>query len=118
MLIELDGKLCSGLGEGARFTCLDWVETEFRKKLGFVPYPGTLNLSLDGDAWAVTRLMLKQAEGIAIDPPPGFCAAKCFEVLINDCTAGALVLPDVAAYPTDKAEIVAPLSVRQLLKLH
>ena len=26
-----------------------------------------------------------RAPGIAIDPPPGFCAAKCFTVVIDGC---------------------------------
>lgn len=113
----LEGELCSGLGEGTTFTRIDWVAREFRDKLGYVPYPGTLNLILSGDAWEQTRERLQQAAGIAIVPPRGYCAAKCFEVLINDCIEGAAVLPEVADYPPDKLEIVAPIAVRQELKL-
>lgn len=115
--MELEGTLCSGLGEGAMFTGLDWVAREFREKLGFAPYPGTVNLSLKGDAWTLARRRLNQAAGIPITPPPGFCAAKCFAVVINDSIAAAAVLPDVAGYPADKFEIVAPVAVRQNLQL-
>ncbi|MDZ4254122.1 MAG: DUF120 domain-containing protein [Sulfuritalea sp.] len=116
--MTLEGRLCSGLGEGAVFTQLDWVAREFQAKLGYVPHPGTLNLSLSGDAWTRLRSRLQQAAGIAIEPPAGFCAAKCFEVLINDRIKGAAVLPEVAGYPADKLEIVAPVAVRRELRLH
>lgn len=117
MQMQLEGSLCSGLGEGARFTRLDWVTREFVCKLGFVPHPGTLNLSLTGDVWMQARTKLRQAVGIAIDPPGGFCAAKCFEVVINDCAKGAAILPDMPDYPADKFEIVSPIALRQKLLL-
>ncbi|MCF8199467.1 MAG: CTP-dependent riboflavin kinase [Sulfuritalea sp.] len=117
IVFELEGKLCSGLGEGAKFTQLEWAEREFLEKLGFSPYPGTLNLSLAGSAWANARSRLHQAVGIPIVPPQGFCASKCFEVLINEQIEAAAVLPDIADYPTDKFEVLAPVAVRQKLDL-
>jgi riboflavin kinase, archaea type len=115
--IEIEGTLCSGLGEGARFTQLAWAAREFREKLGFAPYPGTLNLMLSGAAWAAARSRLQQAAGIAIVPPNGFCAAKCFPVTVNGRIEGAAVLPEVGNYPTDKFEILAPVGLRQELDL-
>lgn len=115
--IELEGRLCGGMGEGALFTQLDWVVREIRKKLGFAPYPGTFNLLMTGPAWADARCRMRQAAGIAIEPPGGFCAAKCFPVVINDRIEGAAVMPDVADYPDDKFEILAPVGVRQELDL-
>lgn len=116
--MELEGTLCSGLGEGAMFTQLDWVVNEFRNKLGYVPHPGTFNLSLKGDAWVEASTKLRQTTGIAINPPPGFCAAKCFEVVLNERVKGAAVLPEVPDYPANKLEIVAPVSIRRELHLH
>ncbi len=115
--ISIEGRLCSGLGEGASFTGLDWVARQFRQKLGYEPHPGTLNLSLAGEAWISAREQMHMAAGIAIEPAGGFCAAKCFAVLIEGCIEGAAILPEVAAYPDDKLEIVAPVAVRQALQL-
>jgi riboflavin kinase len=115
--MELQGTLCSGLGEGATFTELDWVAHEFRERLGFAPHPGTVNLSLTGDEWLKVRARLKEMAGIAIIPPPGFCAAKCFSVLLNGRVGGFAILPDVPDYPATKLEIVAPVFVRQELNL-
>lgn len=115
--VTLEGRLCSGLGEGAGFTALDWVEHQFHAKLGFWPYPGTLNLALAGRDWDTARDAMQAAPGIAIEPPPGFCAAKCFAVLIAGRVAGAAIVPDIPDYPADKLEIVAPVAVRQELHL-
>lgn len=115
--IEVEGRLCSGLGEGARFTQLTWAAREFREKLGFAPYPGTLNLMLSGEAWAAARSRLQRSAGIAIVPPSGFCAAKCFPVTVNGRIGGAVVLPEVGNYPADKCEILAAVGLRQALDL-
>jgi CTP-dependent riboflavin kinase len=115
--VTLEGRLCSGLGEGADFTALDWVERQFRDKLGYQVHPGTLNLCLSGSDWLAARDAMQVAAGIVIEPPPGFCAAKCFPVLIDGCVEGVAILPEVAGYPEDKLEIVAPVAVRQQLRL-
>lgn len=115
--LSLEGKLQSGLGEGAGFVALDWVSHQFHQRLGFWPFPGTLNLSLDGGEWLTTRDALLSAPGIPIEPPPGFCAAKCFRVRIDGRIEGAIVLPEVDDYPTDKLELVAPIAVRTALRL-
>lgn len=115
--VILEGRLCSGLGDGAGFTSLDWVEHQFHHKLGFWPYPGTVNLKLAGRDWHAARDAMKAAPGIAIDPLPGFCAAKCFTVLLEGRVAGAAILPDIPDYPADKLEIVCPIAVRQELQL-
>jgi CTP-dependent riboflavin kinase len=53
--------------------------------------------------------------GIVITPEAGFCAAKCFHVVIGGCITGAVVFPEVAGYPADKFEVVSAVPVRQAL---
>lgn len=113
--LDLEGEVCRGVGAGAAFTAIDWVREAFRERLGFVPHPGTFNLAMAGPAWEEARRALAAAAGIAIDPPPGYCAARCFRVALNGQAEGALVLPEVPAYPADKFEIVAPVALRHAL---
>lgn len=113
--IVLVGEACSGLGEGAGFTQLDWVRQEFLAKLGFEPYPGTFNLRMRGAAWEEARSMLAREPGIAIAPAPGFCAAKCFHVVVAGRITGAVVFPEVADYPREKFEVISAVPVRQTL---
>jgi CTP-dependent riboflavin kinase len=115
--IEFEGEVCSGLGEGARFVALDWAASEFRRTLGYEPWPGTLNLRMAGAAWARWRQGLTVNDGIAIAPPPGFCAARCFVVQLDGRVRAAAVVPDVGDYPPDKLELVAPVALRDALQL-
>jgi CTP-dependent riboflavin kinase len=113
--LVLEGEVCSGLGEGANFTQLPWVRREFLAKLGFVPYPGTFNLRLEGPDWDEARRVLTREPGIAITAEPGFCAAKCFHVVVAGRITGAVVLPELSAYPPDKFEVISAVPVRQTL---
>jgi CTP-dependent riboflavin kinase len=113
--LSLEGVACSGLGEGAGFTRLEWVRREFLAKLGFDPYPGTFNLLMRGPEWEEARRVMAGEAGIAITPEPGFCAAKCFLVVIAGRITGAVVFPQVEGYPADKFEVVSAVPVRQAL---
>lgn len=115
---DFDGVVTSGLGEGARFTALDWVGAAFVHRLGFVAWPGTLNLRMSGAAWRRWRRDLPHERGLRIDPPPGFCAATCFAVTLDERVRAAAVFPDVPGYPDDKLELVAPVALREVLALH
>ena len=43
----LSGKISSGVREGAYYMSLKKYVIQFKEKIGYVPYPGTLNISLD-----------------------------------------------------------------------
>jgi CTP-dependent riboflavin kinase len=68
--LVLVGEACSGLGEGASFTALEWVRREFLSKLGFEPYPGTFNLRMGGADWEAAKRIMARGTGIAITPEP------------------------------------------------
>lgn len=50
MTLELDGTVTSGLGEGKHYISLSGYQEQFEAKLGYVPFPGTLNVALDGES--------------------------------------------------------------------
>lgn len=111
----IQGVVQDGQGQGNSFTQLDWVRQQFRDKIGFDPYPGTLNLRVpDRDGLAG----LRADRGIRIEPgAPGYCAAKCFRVKIGERVTGAWIIPDVAGYPDDLVELMAPVYLRDALEL-
>jgi CTP-dependent riboflavin kinase len=103
---------------------LDWVLSALQEKLGFRPYPGTLNLRAESEQdKSLWREVQATTEAIALPPPsPSFCAARLYPVEIE--TAGeprrgrfhaAIVVPGVEGYPEDKMEIVAPVEVKKAL---
>jgi riboflavin kinase len=117
--VTLEGRLCSGLGEGAGFTALDWVEHQFHAKLGFRPYPGTLNLNLAGERLGQRHaLRCRLPRALPSSRRPASAPRSALPYDRRPRIEGAAVLPDVADYPADKLEIVAPVAVRQELHLN
>mgnify|MGYP001218417139 CR=1 FL=1 len=115
--IEFEGVVSAGLGEGARFTAIAWVDAALRRATGFDPWPGTLNLRLDETAQQAWQQAQRLHRGIAIDPAPGFCPARCHLLWIAGRVRAAAIVPEVDGYPADKLEIVAPVALREALGL-
>jgi riboflavin kinase len=113
--ITLYGRVSSGGGRGNLFVNLPWAEKQLKNKLGFKPYPGTLNLQLSPgtDVKALRNTM----KGIKIIAPEGFHDGRCFKALIMGKHFGAVVVPDVPGYPHDLLEILAPVNLREKLEL-
>lgn len=124
--VTLTGRVTTGTGgESRRFTSLPWVRARFRERVGIDPYPGTLNLWLDGDGqvdrWAATL----RGRGIPIEPEQeGFCEARAFPAgVAREATGGgaevraAVVVPLVPDYPSQQVELVAPVNLRHSLGL-
>lgn len=119
--VKLRGKVVSGRGEGRKFVELPWVTAQFKEKLGFVPYPGTLNVKLEGgEALRSLGLIRKHLDGgIAITPPQGsrYCLGLCLRAKVEGEQEGAIVIPLVRAYYRDVVEVVAPVGLRERFKL-
>lgn len=114
---EIRGKVFTGQGEGAFFSQLDWVKEQCRQKLGFVPYPGTLNLRVEGPYLETVKGMRQGEAPIQFLPPsPEFCPAKCYRVALGG-VRGALVIPLAPNYPADVIEVWAPVKLKEALSL-
>jgi riboflavin kinase len=89
------GKAVSGIGEGRYYTEQDGYVEQFKAKLGFVPYPGTLNVEIEYVEKNKLRL-LKDHRAINIEEfktkNRTFGGVRCFRAKINDID-GAIVLP-------------------------
>ena len=49
----LKGKIISGLQKAAFFVQLDWVQEQCNQKIGFKPFPGTLNVEVPDETVVV-----------------------------------------------------------------
>lgn len=106
------------MGQGAFFSSLDWVKQQCVTKVGFEPWPGTLNvLVLEEDEPALERLL--SGPGICIQPPDSsFCEGTCWKVSVSGIP-GALVAPEEKARIHGKniVEILAPVKLKDALNL-
>lgn len=117
--LVLTGKIISGAGEGAYFTQIDWVQQQCEAKLGFKPYPGTLNLEISEEYLSIVKSLDQKKTGIElISPDPNFCNARIFPVSLGDIS-GAIILPEekVRVHPKNIIEIIAPLSIKAYLNV-
>ncbi|MCS7120165.1 MAG: DUF120 domain-containing protein [Nitrososphaerota archaeon] len=115
MILTIRGKVSSGLGEGKKFTELDWFIREVEKRLGFKPSSGTLNI-LVPHSIGIGNLLLKIG-GWCIPERNGYFSAKLYEAKISKKISGGIVRPDIPSYPEDLIEVVAPVNLRKELGL-
>jgi CTP-dependent riboflavin kinase len=114
--ITITGRIVSGVKKGAFFTQLDWVQEQCQKKLGFKPYPGTLNLEIDEKTIPIVEA-LQQGEGIELVPPDtGFCSGHIYPISAMG-VSGAIVAPaeEVRTHGKNIIEIMAPISLKEAL---
>ncbi|NUN11322.1 CTP-dependent riboflavin kinase [Candidatus Micrarchaeota archaeon] len=114
------GKLVSGLGEGAYYIGLAGYSNQIKQKIGFTPFPGTLNLKLSSSKDARKNDLLRNMKGIQIDGfKEGnrfFGEATCFHAKINS-EEGAVLIPKRTHHDSKVMELVFPVALRQKLKL-
>ena len=93
--IFFKGKIVSGIGEGSYYTAQKKYTDQFVDKLGFKPYPGTLNVEIEHVEKNKLRL-LKDTRAIVIQDfktnNRTFGSVRCFNAKINNIS-GAIVLP-------------------------
>mgnify|MGYP000058810168 FL=1 len=115
MIITVKGKVSSGLGDGKRFIQLPWIKKYVQRKFGFDPYPGTLNLCLPSNAQIF--LLLKKNGGMRISAKGDFASGRFYKALIAGKIHGAIVRPEVSGYPENLLEVLAPINLREKLRL-
>ena len=119
--ITLEGTVFTGLGEGAYYISKEQYRKQFIEKLGFDPYPGTLNLKLTTDYDIKTRNELEAYPAIEIagftSEDRTFGPVKCYPLVIENKAKGALISAMRSHYDASVLEIIAPVSLRKSLKL-
>jgi len=120
MDLLLKGVLFTGLAEGAYYVSKEGYRKQFRAKLGFDPFPGTLNIRLGKDE-AQKRRLLEGYPSVYIEgfqnQKRSYGPAKCYKAIVEEKVHAAIILPIRAHYGEDVIEIISPESLRNRLKL-
>ena len=114
--LAITGKIVSGAGQGAYFTRIDWVQQQCNEKLGFKPYPGTLNLEISEEDLPIIESLDREKGIELISPDSKFCNGKAFAVSLGKISA-AIIMPEekVRVHPANIIEIIAPLNIKAAL---
>jgi riboflavin kinase len=119
--VTLEGVIFTGLGEGAYYITREPYRKQFIEKLGFDPYPGTLNLKLTTDYDVETYSELDAYPTIEIEGFKSenrtFGSVKCYPAIIENKVKGALICALRSHYNTSVIEVIAPVFLRKHLKL-
>ncbi len=116
--MEIAGVVTSGLGEGRYYLSQPGYVLQFTERLGYGPYPGTLNVRVGSEEilkvgavknWTGVRIDGFQASGRT------FGGATCFPARLRGQSCH-LIVPDRSHYQ-DVIEIIAPVSLRETLDL-
>lgn len=117
--VDFEGTVVSGMGEGAYYMSLEGYRQQFKQKLGYEPYPGTLNVRLSNQIYMNARRELGKYPSIFVD---GFRDGtrtygwvKCYRAIINEGAiqnAAVLVL-ERTHYDDTMLEVVAPVSIKE-----
>ena len=104
------GKVSAGLGQGQYFISREGYSRQFLHHLGFVPFPGTLNVLLEEPFPADPRAI--RIEGFQ-EEGKSFGECKCYRIKLNGIDA-AVVRPERSSYPAELIEVIAPVKLRAL----
>ena len=119
--VTLEGTVFTGLGEGAYYISKEHYRKQFIEKLGFDPYPGTLNLKLTTEYDLKTRTELEAYPAIEIqgfkNEDRTFGLVKCYSATIDNRVKGALISALRGHYDSSVVEVIAPVCLRRHLNL-
>jgi len=122
--VELEGTVTSGMGEGRHYISLPGYMEQFRERLGYEPFAGTLNVDLD-EASVRARGGLDGIEPVDIDGWEGedrtYGPAYCWPARVEAAARGYddvhAIAPERTHHGDDQLELIAPVKLRDELGL-
>ncbi len=119
--ITFEGVVFTGMGEGVYYTSVEGYRRQFVEKLGFDPYPGTLNLRLSTEYDIDARSELADYPAVEIEGFKNsnrtFGPVKCYPIMLDNKVKGALISAGRSHYDASVVEIIAPVFLRKHLNL-
>lgn len=119
--VELKGVLVSGMGEGAYYMSLKGYTKQFKSKIGFIPFPGTLNVRLDKKIHQEAIKQFESLDGIKIksfsDGKRTYGWVKCFPAKLNNSINCQLIILERTHHDDSIIELISKVCIRKSGKL-
>ncbi len=119
--VELRGTLVSGMGEGAYYMGLKGYTKQFKSKIGYVPYPGTLNVRLDQKIHQEAIKQFETLDGVKIksfsDGKRTYGWVKCFTAKLNNSANCELIILERTHHDDSIIELISKSCLRKIAKL-
>jgi len=119
--VELKGTLVSGMGEGAYYMSLKGYTVQFRKQIGYVPFPGTLNVKLLGQEYIEAAEQFNPLDGNQIkgfsDGKRTYGWVKCFKAKLNNSINCDLIILERTHHDNSVIELISKFNLRDKAKI-
>ncbi|HLA22549.1 MAG TPA: DUF120 domain-containing protein [Nitrosopumilaceae archaeon] len=119
--LEFKGTIISGMGEGAYYMSMKGYTKQFKTKLGYIPFPGTLNVKLKDKEYTEAKRSLDAYGGIMIngfsDGKRTYGWVKCHPAKINNSIDGALITLERTHYDDSVIELISYTNLKKVTKL-
>lgn len=119
--VEIKGTLVSGMGEGAYYMGLKGYTKQFKSKIGYVPFPGTLNVRIDQKIHQEAIKQFETLNGIKIksfsDGKRTYGWVKCFPAKLNNSVNCDLILLERTHHDNSVVELISKTCLRKTAKL-
>ncbi len=119
--VEFKGVIISGMGEGAYYMSMKGYTKQFKSKLGYVPFPGTLNVKLKDKEFIEAKRSLDAHPAIMVngfsDGKRTYGWVKCYPARINNSVDAALILLERTHHDDSVIELVSKENIKKLTKL-
>jgi riboflavin kinase, archaea type len=119
--VEFKGTIISGMGEGAYYMSMKGYTKQFKSKLGYVPFPGTLNVKLKDKEFIEAKRSLDVHPAIMIsgfsDGKRTYGWVKCYPAKVNNSVDAALILLERTHHDDSIIELVSKENIKKLTKL-
>lgn len=122
MKVTISGRVTSGLGKGQEFISLDGYTSQFQSKLGYGPFPGTLNVEADD----VVRDRFDVLDPVKIkawtDGDTEYGAIDCYPSRLSaieqyGSRTAHVIVPKRTDHDNSVVELIAPMNLRESLGL-
>lgn len=126
--VALHGTVTSGMGEGRHYISLSGYMKQFSDRLGYEPFPGTLNVELDQES-VEARARMDTLDPVRIDGwedddrtyGPAFCWPATAVVSRSGATEtyepAHVIAPERTHHGADQLEVIAPEKLRETLDI-
>lgn len=119
--VELKGTLVSGMGEGAYYMSLKGYTKQFKSKIGYIPFPGTLNVKLHEQKFIEAMQQFDSLEGAKIkgfsDSKRTYGWVKCFQAKLNNSVDCQLIVLERTHHDSSVIELISKVCLRKHAKL-
>lgn len=119
--VELKGTVISGMGEGAYYMSLKGYTKQFKTKIDYIPFPGTLNVKLHEKEYVDSIEQLSALDGVLIngfsDEKRTYGWVKCFHATLNESVDCQLIFLERTHHDNSVIELISKHNIRQKEKL-